>query len=176
MHLSEEVGEVTGQLVRVQLLHEVSNEPRLLAKSSRVWTPIRKEAIGRLTRVLERVTDDTKADLEREKLASLMTAVKDARNSQDPAKHVAQMAGEKLKEEIADVFSWLSAVVYQLSKGQALSAKYLQDLLEKEEYLHSVQEGQLELKCKWCGKRTCSNRCLLNHGVAAELYENAAKF
>ncbi len=178
MHLSEEVGEVTAQLVRVQLLHRVHSSPSLLGKSKTAWAPIKQEADGRLNRILNRVddNDEMKPILQQEKTRTLADAIEVARKSTNPAKYVALLAGEKLKEEIADVFSWLSAVIIQLSKGQALNAKYLQDLLENEEYLHSVHDGQLELKCKWCGKRQCTDRCLINHGIAAELYENAAKF
>ena len=81
-----------------------------------------------------------------------------------------ELVGEKFKEEVSDVFSWLAAVLVKLDPKH----KRLKEAVSE---FSSVGTGGVPvLQCPWCHKRKCSDRCLVKHGVSSEVVEKVSRF
>lgn len=166
MHLVEEMGEATTELSRLELTFEAAKGTTGI-NIHNLWSNIEASVAGRL--------EDEK--IAASELSATVTQLRASTDWMEPARLVA----EKFKEELADVFSWLSAVVYQLLGDASLSADVLAKRLSEGEkkggYLHHVKGGQeSELQCPWCGKPQCSDGCLVMNAYASEVYESVAHF
>ena len=98
----------------------------------------------------------------------------------------ASYAAEKFKEEVADILSWLSAVIFQLLGKQSMDGDVVNALwggrpgrskgvLAILEYLITA-DGAVRLQCPYCKKPVCSDRCLVVNALASEVYEKVARF
>ena len=167
MHLSEEVGEATTELSRIDLAWR--------AKSQGVpWVDSLEEAFraaGRKLREAEKQLAGKKsADVRLAKMqASLDTIQSDLRKK--PFETFTEMVGPKFKEEIADIFSWLAAIITALDNDYSTFRK----LPDKFAKVADVGGGWL-LGCPWCAQPECTNRCLLGHSIALEVGEKIGEF
>jgi hypothetical protein len=169
MHAAEELGEATSELSRIELAHKA----RGASLSS-------KKLIKDITDVVHsKIHDETarvRSKADRERLAhdarGIATKLLKELSSGMPAwEMLRRKAGEHFKEEVSDVFSWLAAIVHKLTNGRVERA-----LLETaKRYVASAGAGP-HLKCPWCGEQTCADTCVITHGVAREIIEEALKF
>lgn len=166
MHLYEEIGEATTELSRMNLQLRADKE--------------KFDIQGALTKTFE----IAKAKLEREAAKIADSAVRKERQEQieknlahltaqlknDPWREFGRLVGDKFKEEVSDVFSWLSAVIDKLDSN----SKGLEALLKT----LSIEGmgGVSVLACKYCRKPICDNTCLVTHGISAEITEKLSKF
>ena len=77
---------------------------------------------------------------------------------------------EKFKEEIADVFSWLVAIIGTLDDDLVEFRKLV------DRYKIDKGAGIEALGCTWCIKENCSNDCLVTHSISSEITEKVSRF
>jgi NTP pyrophosphatase (non-canonical NTP hydrolase) len=88
----------------------------------------------------------------------------------DPWGIYGTLVGEKFKEEMADVFSWLAALIIKLDPSLVTFEKF------PNRFTHQGEGGVPYLGCPWCHRERCSDACLLTHGVSSEIVEKISKF
>jgi hypothetical protein len=174
MHLSEEVGEATTELSRLELLF-LMRERSYPLSTDETWAAIKGQTKDIITDKLGSINlPETKRKVTEKTLAEMEKEIQSLRHKPDASVAIASLVTEKFKEEIADVFSWLSAVLYQLSEGAVVEPKRLMELLRKHKYIKTVKY-HLTLTCPQCGESECENSCLVENAAAAEVYEKVAQ-
>jgi hypothetical protein len=166
MHLSEEVGEATIELSRLELrvrAPEHLNQDNLLQKA---FVTVEKK----LTKQVEKIK--TGDDAKQKKRLDIKEALAERQQAleADLWGTYEVMVGNKLKEEIADVLSWLAAIIIKLDKG------FLQ-FREQPRRFDTKDIGEaLFLGCPWCHQPACSDECLVSHAISGEIFEHVSKF
>lgn len=89
----------------------------------------------------------------------------------NPWEFFGNIVAEKFKEEIADVFSWLVAIIINLDSSDLKIFRKFPKRFEEE-----GRGGVPFLACPWCHEAQCTNDCLIEHGVSQELTEQILKF
>jgi hypothetical protein len=167
LHFMEELGEATTELSRLELVC-------LALKDSKYEFPfndVKKGAKKKLeTKVAQMKAGKKLTQIITERSSKALAQInREIKTSKAPWIFLATtVIGEQFKEEVADVFSWLSAVIYQLTDGNA--KKELEVCCK--DYI-TMAKGDSVLKCPYCGKNKCSNDCLVSHAMANELVERA---
>jgi hypothetical protein len=174
MHLYEEIGEATTELSRINLRYRAV-EAKFNIKGALDET----FAIS-----MRKMTDETKKikdpAVQKERFNGVTGDISKLKKEfeADPWEMFGHLVGEKFKEEVSDVFSWLSAVIDRLDGvGQRMRSpefEVFQKLLGS--LSKDVMGGGKELACKYCHKSPCTNDCLITHGVSAEITERLSKF
>lgn len=177
MHLSEEVGEATTELSRLELLFLIRERGYELDSPER-WSAIEKQGTAIVREKLRPIIDDNKRRTIEESTLREMTEVsRNLQENRDPLLAAAGLVAAKFKEEIADVFSWLSATIYQLYKlrnGKIIDEEAIWKLLGDHGYIETAKH-QVRFTCPQCTEPECNDNCLVEHAVAAELYEKVAQ-
>ncbi|MGZ6250328.1 MAG: hypothetical protein ACXWMC_11990 [Syntrophales bacterium] len=174
MHLSEEVGEATTELSRLQLLFLIEDLKYDISAQER-WQAIEKQTRAIIDEKLESIqSEKTKKKVTEQTVTEMQKVLKSIRSDGDVVAGIAGLVAEKFKEEIADVFSWLCATIYQLNDGTVPDAKSVMDLLKGYEYIKRVKH-QVTFNCPQCGQSKCDDNCLVENAVAAEIYEKVAQ-
>jgi hypothetical protein len=167
MHLSEELGEATIELSRLELRFLV---PQVNLDLTKVMDGAFLTAKEKL--IKQRLKITTGDEAKRKKQVSHEAAIKvlEQRFQADLWGTYDSLVGEKLKEEIADVLSWLSAIIFKLDeslgKFTELPKRY------QKEYMRDVWG----LMCPWCFNPACDDHCLVSHAISSEIVENVSKF
>lgn len=144
-HLLEEIGEVTSELLTISELN------------------IRTENGVNINRILKHL--DKKGKFEDGKLPDLKDLI--GRNEREIICSIRGKIAKNIKEELADVFSWLSALLNKI--GDELRArekdpkkrkekKFLADYI-KPKFEHKIHAGHY--LCPYCDNAVCSNKCFL---------------
>ncbi len=166
MHLSEEIGEATIELSRMELRWRAERAEFNVTEQVDQIFEIAKDKLGRETLLIadggarERRSAEVRKELAH--LRRLVTA--------DPWGVYGNLVGDKFKEEVADVFSWLAAIIVKLDPTLERFKTF------PEQFKHQREGGVSFLGCPWCHKERCSNACLLAHGVSSEIREKISKF
>ena len=175
LHLSEEVTEASSELDRIFLAFSVQaihSDPAIAVK-----------VVDGVNRKLESelASDATICEAAKQRVRGLQI------ESRKPSDVLQEIALEKLKEEIADVFSWLAAVLYQLldqdqtcdPADEAGVAQYFEDRFR-------IDDGQgvliaidlpnqgTDLICAWCRQHQCSDRCLVTNSMQHAVFDVAS--
>ena len=166
MHLTEELGEATTELSRLELI--------LLARSDDRYSFPTKQVIdhsqSKLEAVIDRIVDDKQRWIIKTRAEEKLKQLHDKIRQGDPWNFLATtVVGEQFKEEIADVFSWLAAVIHALPDKGTDAIATLEEI--KNSYVR--QRGFARLECPYCHETECTNDCIVAHAVANELKEKA---
>lgn len=168
MHLSEEIGEATIELSRLELAwrgHYTNFDPSDALKETR------DSSDSKIDKEIMRMKGDAKSQIAKRK-RHLKKAVADEIKTyaNDKSWEVfRERVSEKFKEEVSDVFSWLAAILLRLDGGRSALKN------EQEQYTATAKRGS-SLKCPWCGEGSCTNICLVSHGFLSEIMEKVTKF
>ncbi len=160
------MGEATVELRRIELRRRAEEEDFDVLLQVPEIVNITKQAI-------ESQVIKIKKFREREKFRSeAETRLKaiEARLKECPWTFFGNIVAEKFKEEIADVFSWLVAIVVKLDPNLSTFKKF------PDRFVQEGRGGVRFLACPWCHKAQCSDDCLIAHGVSKELTEQILKF
>jgi hypothetical protein len=166
MHLAEELGEATTELSRLELIY--------LAEREGVELPVkrtRNQAKDNFAAKIDRIdkTDPQFAATKSRAEKKLQELYKEL-TPRPPWDVLYRIVGEQFKEEIADVFSWLSAVLCTLTDNdEDKLGKHLETLRER----YVPKSGEHILKCPYCHQKKCGDGCLVSHAAANELVEKA---
>ncbi len=167
MHLSEELGEAMTELSRMQIVCRGRTAFELTEEMLHVVFAIVRD---RLKSETKRISDDTNRQQRREQLDSELQLVERKLKGGDPWNTMATLIGERFKEEVADIMSWLSAIIVKLDP----------DLREFErirmKFVKETEGGVEVLQCPWCRQESCSDRCLVLHSLSGEIREAVSKF
>lgn len=167
MHLSEELGEATIELSRIWLAWRAGDCPQHFPLDVEGTFVITRDKADRL---IQKITNESEKEAQKRKLGKAMDALRQRFDQEDSmAVHMA-LAGDRLKEEIADSLSWLCAVFGRLDP----TLRYLGEEVSK--YSQEGVGGVREIICPWCHERTCTNSCLMMHSVSSGIVESIAKF
>jgi hypothetical protein len=166
MHLSEEVGEATIELSRLELrvrAPEDLNQANLLEKA---FVTVRRK----LDKQVEKIK--TGDDAKRKKHTDIEKALAERQRSlqADLWGTYEEMVGEKLKEEIADVLSWFAAIIIKIDRGFVMFRDQPKRFDKKD-----IGDA-LFLGCPWCHQPTCGDECLVSHAISSEIFEYVSKF
>ena len=167
MHLSEEMGEATVELRRIELRRRAEEAGYDIVAQASDIIGITRDRIEKQTKKITRLEEQKKFRVDAE------ARLKDfeIKLQNDPWAFFGNIVAEKFKEEIADVFSWLVAIVISLDSSDLNIFKKFPKRFEKE-----GKGGVRVLACPWCHEPQCSNDCLIAHGVSQELAEQILKF
>lgn len=170
MHLSEEIGEATIELSRLELAWRGRRRGFEIKESlAKVYEYSEGKIEIEVDRLRKRNAEPRNIEQRARVLRTGLEQERAAFMNREPWEVFRELVSEKLKEEIADVFSWLSAVLATLDPRSEIS---------EEQRIRFVNEsGQLEyLKCAWCGKDACDDKCLVEHSISSEIVEKVSKF
>lgn len=166
MHLSEEMGEATVELGRIELRRRAEEENFDIAvKADEILTITKDDVWKRTEKITERDAREkfrSKAqtrleDFERDLKGNAWTFFGD-------------IVAEKFKEEIADVLSWIVAIVVKIDRNYEIFGKF------PDRFSQKGMGNVLHLGCPWCHAAQCSDDCLIKHDVSKELTEKIMKF
>lgn len=194
MHLSEEMGEAITQLSRLELVVLLGTDNIIDNYINR----IRKDTYHNLNQKVKKIKDSTIKRETRnswnreyrsyfEELNNLKEDSKDWLESWGLEKpntefreelvcrlFFAELISDKLKEELADILSWIAALSYTLSSVMKKSDFTVLDAL-KENY-STEGRGRHEVSCcSWCKRMRCKIDCLVGHDLSAEIVEAVIK-
>jgi hypothetical protein len=166
MHLSEEIGEATAELSRIELRWRAERAEFDIGNKVDKIFEIAKDKLENQSLL---ITDD---DVRDRRLSDVRRdlAYWKRRLSKDPWGVYGTLVGEKFKEEIADVFSWLAALIIKLDPALGRFEEF------PNRFTKQGEGGVPFLGCPWCRKDRCSDACLLTHGVSSEIVEKISKF
>jgi len=164
MHLTEELGEATIELSRLQVLREYELSGQSV--EGPILEKMMNEAHARVHATLG--SDSKKAQ---ERADANLTRISTAISGDQPFSVLYGMIGEKLKEELADVASWFAAVVYNLESRSYEDA--VSEMVKR--YVDKTGSGY-RFRCAWCHNEHCSDDCLVTNNFAGEVVEHALKF
>ena len=166
MHLSEEIGEATTELSRMQLQWLAQRSHfRVASELPRIFAITRDKIDKEVRRINNGRTKATRKD---ELNSALMRLEK--RTKTAPWKTFESLVSDKFKEEIADVFSWLAAIIVKLDPD----LKVIGDFPKR--FDHQEAGGVSFLGCPWCLQACCSDACLVTDSISSEMTENLSKF
>lgn len=162
LHFTEELGEATTELSRLELIHNI--------RCIKEYTLPKEEIINELQIKKDRIereinTNDKTRDKSIEKIEKLYSDIVKNINNDNDFSYYATLIGLQLKEEISDVFSWLVAVMYMLNGFKNDITSVLKNMVG----LYNQASGKEEILCPYCHQLECSDRCLVSHAIAKEL-------
>lgn len=168
MHLVEELGEVTQELSTIYLIWLGQQQGFDLGSIvdkvlSQAKTKIEQDT-GRIRHKRQKVNIKNRALRELEELIRSL-------DGDAGWNIILGHVSERLKEETADIFSWLAAIIYALTGGKVISG--LGDMINR--YV-KVKGYMKVLRCAWCGEETCDDSCLVNHAITEELVEKVLRW
>ena len=196
MHLSEEVGEATTELTRLQLIwlapvkiftkkriEEIKNvvEAKTVPKLHKI--PELENEIKKRLSVLHKELDNLVSNKEetKNKMRDLF-GEKFPINKGKPDEWVRLWfivkISEKLKEELADIASWIAAIACKLDEivkinknhdGSEVGSEVIKEL--KSIYV-STNTLRPKPRCRACNQPQCNDKCLLEHSCSNELVEH----
>lgn len=170
MHLTEEAGEATVALNRVELSWlAIGEHLNLLSLNAK----LRAQAKSKLE---HQAGGPRLAQIRKDSMANVDVILRKLQksNSDDAWHSVADLAVARFKEELCDVLSWLSAILTKLS---GLAGEMPNGVLVSVLSGYTSESGHvISPACAWCKQEQCSNDCLAKHGVADELIERALAF
>lgn len=167
MHLSEEIGEATVELRRIELRRRAEEMGFDIVSQASDVIRITRVSIEKQTEKIIKLEEKKKFRVKAE--AQLNDFETRLRN--DPWVFFGNIVAEKFKEEIADIFSWLAAIIISLDSSDLNIFKKFPKRFEAE-----GKGGVRFLACPWCHEAKCTNDCLIMHGVSRELTEQILKF
>jgi NTP pyrophosphatase (non-canonical NTP hydrolase) len=190
MHLSEEVGEATTELTRLQL----------------IWlAPLGifdKERIEEIKKCVDAKIDSKLSKIPEfgEKIKNRLSDLHNnldylVSNNQEIKNMIKNLYGidflinegtsdewvrlwfivkisEKLKEELADIVSWIVAIACKLCERVKKDQDGLTIINELIDIYVSTKTIRPKPRCKSCDKPQCSNNCLVEHSCSNELVEH----
>ena len=169
MHLSEELGEATIELSRLELAWRGRTRFSVTSALDKVVEYATNKIDREVRRLHEGKTDRKQIKSRKRALYAELNKEKAAFAKGDGWDEFRKRVSEKFKEEVSDVFSWLSAVLVKLDPQRVQ--------LEKQRGRFVFERGGVEyLKCAWCSSETCTDECLVTHGVSSEIIEKITKF
>lgn len=153
-HLQEEVGEVALELVK---LTEIAR----YHKNGSSMNKLRKLAIDRKKQEGTRIA------------RSIRQEIRSRRTDEAMYDYLMDAAVEKLKEELADVFTWLTAMLHKISDIRRTSKRVpLSTLLKR----HCAPDDRRAVaRCPACLNPECDRDCLGLTLIGAVLVERARK-
>lgn len=166
MHLSEEIGEATTELSRINLRWRAEKASFDINGALAKTFEISGAKLGGETELIKN------EEVKQKRAAEIATELATLRKKfeANPWAAYGQLVGEKFKEEVSDVFSWLAAIIDRLDPKLECVNKLL-------ETLSRFDMGAMRvLACKYCHQESCANACLVTHGVSAEITEKLSKF
>lgn len=166
MHLSEEIGEATTELSRMNLRWRAEQAGFDINGALAKTFEISAAKLGTETRKI------MNQEVKQRRTSEIATEFATLRKKfeANPWPEYGRLVGEKFKEEVSDVFSWLAAIIDRSDPKLAC----LNLLLET---LSRFDMGAMRvLACKYCHQESCANTCLVTHGVSAEITEKLSKF
>jgi hypothetical protein len=167
MHLSEEMGEATIELGRIELRWRAEEggfdiKPEVES--------ILRIAAARIGEQIGKIDEGKERENHRARLQPKLDEIK-SRLKKDPWRLYGDLVADKFKEEVADVLSWLAAIVVKLDPHLDEFKKF------PDRFVHTGIGGVRSLGCPWChAVDRCSNSCLVVHGVSSEITESVLKF
>lgn len=167
MHLSEEMGEATVELRRIELRRRAEKASFDIASKASKIIGITRNRIEIQIKKITNIKEQEKFRV----IAETQLKHFETKLGYDPWAFFGNIVAEKFKEEIADVFSWLVAIIISLDSSDLKIFKKFPKRFEIKE-MGSVRV----LACPWCKKAQCTNDCLIVHGVSQELTEQILKF
>lgn len=167
MHLSEEMGEATVELRRIELRRRAEKAGYDIVSQASDIIGITRARIENQTKKITKLEEQTKFRVK----AEAQLKAFEAKLGNKPWEFFGNIVAEKFKEEIADVFSWLVAIIISLDSKDLKIFKKFPKRFERE-----GKGGVLFLACPWCHEAQCSDDCLIAHGVSQELTEQILKF
>jgi hypothetical protein len=169
MHLSEELGEATIELSRLELAWRgISQGYDVKAALNKAV----KYGPAKIDREITRMAGASAEEIKEreERLRQSFEDERKAFNERGVWDVFRERVSEKFKEEVSDVFSWLAGVLLKLEPGRTA----IHDLRKK--YLKMEGGGSEFLMCHWCGMTMCDNGCLVSHGLLSEIMEKITKY
>lgn len=167
MHLSEELGEATIELSRLELFWRAKKQNYDIRKD---LTDIINITQDKINKQIADIVDEEYRGKRSIQIKKELTIVKKKLYSTDPWTIYCDMVGEKLKEEIADVISWVAAVIAKLDEDIVQLKAY------PNYYKKTISGDRKVLICPWCQEVNCSDKCLVTHGFSSEITEKVFKF
>lgn len=164
MHLSEEFGEATIELSRIDLAWRGGKRFDVRLVVGEVF----KAAGANIEKEVERITNPDEKEFRRRQLKDELDSLELSFNAGNPWDVFLSLVGERFKEEVSDVFSWLSAIIIKLAPDYAPLGKVRNTFV-------AWRRGSDVLKCPWCDAEECSDQCLVVHSVASEITEKIRK-
>lgn len=168
MHASEELGEATIELSRLELYWRATQKDFKLEK--KLLDEVFKVSMENLRKHAKtiKITDVRKRRLQG--LESDLRRLEEKFSTGNPWDIFASYVGERFKEEVADVLSWICAITIKfdenLERLNSLPGRYKKEL----------QGGIEALQCPWCHETQCSDICLVTHDLSSEVTEKISKF
>jgi hypothetical protein len=165
MHLSEEMGEATVELRRIELRRLAQQQSFDIKSQASEIIDITKASVAKNMRKIKKKKErDELQKLVDERVSKFETELQ-----QRPWEFFGGIVAEKFKEEIADVLSWLVAIIIKLNRPDTF-AKF------PGHFEREGKGGVVQLVCPWCKQPKCTNQCLIAHGVSKEFTEQILKF
>ncbi len=167
MHLSEEVGEATIELGRINLGWRAQRMGfNLQAELDETFKIAKRKLENETSRIKnKKIQSKRLAELNKD-FAKLKEQV-----AEHPWPTYERLVGDKFKEEVSDVFSWLAAIILKLDP----SLRTLKGLPRA--FLRPAGKGtEGQLGCPWCTEPKCQNKCLVRHALSSEMSEKVSKF
>jgi hypothetical protein len=174
MHLYEEIGEATTELSRMNLQWRAIQAGFDISKALEQTFAIASAKLNAETKNIKN------ADVQKRRKEAIEKEMSELHKSfsADAWGMFGYLVGEKFKEEVSDVFSWLSAVIDCLDGAVPRNLSRQFEIFEK--LLNTLSRenmgGVQVLACKYCHQSPCTNTCLITHGVSAEITERLSKF
>ncbi len=204
-HLSEELGEVAIELTRLQTLCVIDNKT-LGDELSNIQEKVKNKfddeieklrttkrlKVGDRSKIEQKWQKNFKASFDDLEAASTMPTdwLRERWGLKQISKnkardlalrlYFAEIITRKLKEELADVTSWLVAVTYAIRPDKrptgelAVGPRAVLTTLEGG-YAKKAEKTK-SLGCIWCNQAPCSNGCLIRNSMSDELMQEVIKF
>lgn len=166
MHLSEELGEATIELSRINLQWMAQNRGIDLGSELELIFQIASKKVEKSALRIRR--GETKR-IWQEQMTLELGKIRDSFETA-AWETFGRLVRDKFKEEVSDVFSWLAAVIVKLDPER------LKFRETPEKFSHEGVGGVWHLACPWCHQQACTDSCLLTHGVSSEITEKLSKF
>ena len=166
MHLSEELGEAMTELGRMEIVCHERSVFNLDAKLDLAF----KIARDRLQADTAKITDPASSKQRKQEIEKELRDLELDLRKGNPWELMARLIGERFKEEIADVLSWVSAIVVKLDPDLVKLASV------PRKFVKVTAGGVKVLACPWCREDSCTDGCLVLHGVSGEIREKVSKF
>jgi len=168
MHLSEEVGEATIELGRLEL-SQLALEMKFKVEGDALRFAF-ATAETKVQSVIKSIKNEATRESKEAALGeALIVLKKEVQEKQENWDVYHRLVGAKLKEEIADTLGWLCGIIVQLDPN-------LTELEKVPDEFKNKSGGVEYLCCVWCRHERCSNNCLVGHAISSEMVEHITKF
>lgn len=200
MHLNEEIGEATVQLARLELLvilenndDDNSNKNKVLGSIDEIYKYYNRH----ITKKTAAISKEYKERVSNEWETTHNRLIKRLNSAQrDPARWLernwnvkgierkfrkelacrlmfAELISDRLKEELADIISWIISLSYRLSSLIDNNEFYIIEELGR---IYSIQPGGVEIMgCPNCENPECNDKCLIGHDLGDEILQSVIK-